>query len=158
MLKFLKFLVFTAVIFVFQFMFNTILDVRGIFPDLILIYMAYLAFRLPPLWLVWAAFLLGISQDIFFNIGLIGLNPLVKVITALGLIKIVEYERNFNNIVNILLIAFLFLIAINFYDSLFFFGLRDRGYSLVLKYSLPKTLYTISLLFLINFYFPVRRS
>ena len=157
MSKYLKYFIFTLLLFLFQFIFSDILDIQGIFPDLILIFIIYMAFRIPPFTLIILAFLLGLIQDLFFNISLIGLSPLIKIIFALFTLKLVILQRSLNSIIILILYSFLILLAINLYDSLYYFSVESENFLLFYRHSLPKIIYTLTIFLLVNFYYPLIR-
>ncbi|BFN36272.1 rod shape-determining protein MreD [Fidelibacter multiformis] len=138
-----------------QFFFNEVLDIQGIRPDLFFILLIYLAFRLSPTQTVWAAFLLGILQDVLFHPSVLGLSPLIKTFSGFILAQLIHQSflrvRVFSTISSVLLI---FLSHVVFNWALFIEMPVDFNYVLI-NYSLPEFLYTGGLFLLANYFIPL---
>ncbi|MCK5521467.1 MAG: rod shape-determining protein MreD [Candidatus Marinimicrobia bacterium] len=154
MIKIFNYALVLIFLFIFQLLFSDFLDINGIFPDLILIFIIYISFRIPAFILLWLAFFLGLMQDLIFSISLIGLSPLIKIIFAFLAIKLVNYHRSLNSIMLFILFSILITIGISFYDILSLFGVHSDS-NLFYIYSFPKILYTLIIFIIVNFYYPL---
>lgn len=138
-----------------QYLFNELLDIQGIRPDLFFILLIYLAFRLSPTQTIWVAFSLGLLQDILFHPSVLGLSPLIKTFSGFILARLIHQSflrvRVFSAISAVLLI---FLSHVVFNWALFIEMPVQFNYVLI-NYSLPEFLYTGGLFLLANYFMPL---
>jgi len=154
-MKTVQILITIIALFLLQFLFSSVLNILGIFPDIFLIFLAYLSLRVRPFWLIWIAFALGMLQDLAFNTALIGLSAVTKILFAWLLIKLSEYERSLNEIIYFSLVSILIAVFINLYDVLYFFGLAQEGLRYFTEYSMPRFLYTFVLFAVAHYFYPL---
>lgn len=145
-----------AVLIGMQYIFNEFLDLNGIRPDLFFIILIYLAFRISPVRIVWAAFALGLIKDILFHQTILGLSPLIMTFSGYILGQLVHNSpirmHVFTVISSVLLIFFNHIV---FNWALFIEMPVDFSFVLV-HYSLPELLYTGGIFMLAIYFIPLR--
>ncbi|MDD3806761.1 MAG: rod shape-determining protein MreD [Candidatus Marinimicrobia bacterium] len=148
----IKWVLLIAGIILLQYLFNELLDIKGIRPDLFLIFLIYLAFHLSPTQTVWVAFFLGMLEDLLFHPMVIGLSPLLKTFTGFILAKLVHQSYihlRFFSIISSIILIFLNHVIFNW---IIFIDMPMRFIEILVNYSLPEVLYTGGI-FLLATYF-----
>ncbi len=140
---------------ILQFLFIDFMSIAGVFPDLFFILLIYLAFRLPPIHIIAAGFSIGLMNDLFFNVSLIGLAPLVKTIFAFLLSKVSENEKMLNPLITYTLLIILIWLNHGVYNWFYYIQLTETEYSVFLSRTLPQTIYTSVLLITLSYFIPV---
>ena len=118
-------------------------------PDIILLYMVYLAFILQRYHIILLGFSLGFIQDIISQINLFGLFAFSKTIVGFLLGTIGLYDKIWNSQVKILFIFFAFFT--HFFIT--YYMMYDRlstPFSHIFQYSIIQSLLSIVLMIIVN--------
>jgi len=146
-----------SVAFFLQIFLSNLISIGGIRPDFIIIFMVYFALDQGNLKGVIVGFVSGIIISLFDNSPTFGVLPLIYSIVGYG-IGFLKYQRKRMvpyqfNIICYSIVAFAFFIYNYFtYDTIFYNDLP-----LFLLFLLRSTVYTVSLLIIAQFIFPLRK-
>lgn len=152
-----KFIVPLIVAFILQIFISNLISIRGIRPDFLIIFLVYFALEQGSYRGVIAGFLIGILISLFDNSPLFGVLPLAYSIIGYG-IGFLKYQTKrmipYQFFIACILIILLGFFAYSYftYDSLFYNDLP-----IFLLNFLQSTVYTLSLLIIIQFIIPLRK-
>lgn len=147
------------VLFALSVLFNDTIAVFQSHPDILLIFIIYLVYNLKPGWVICCAFLFGFLQDVFLpgNIQYWGLAPLLKVLLAYAGIRFSFIWGDRRS--PLFYIGLSVMVALYFilYNMMYYSGYADVG-GILLRYTLPEYVYTLTLMFLINMILPINNK
>lgn len=125
-------------------------------PDILLIFIVYLTYRLKPGWVICCAFAAGFLQDIVMpgNIQYWGLSPLLKTLFAYAGIRFSMIWADRRGPVFYVVIGIITGLYFILYDLMYYSGYAEAG-TILLRYALPEFVYTLIILFLVNMILPV---
>lgn len=151
----MKYLKYTA-IYLFVFMIDTylidIISIKGITPDLILIFLIFISLRASQITATLTGFCGGVFQDLF-TFGVLGLSSLIKSLLCF----IAFYFQRLRNMQAIYYLAIIFFVTTLIHDQVYQFilllGTNQKLFSSFLYHSIPKALYTMIVALIINLLF-----
>jgi rod shape-determining protein MreD len=151
-MKYLKY----AVIYLFVFTIDTylidIISIKGITPDLILIFMIFVSLKAPQITATMTGFCGGLFQDLF-AFGILGLSSLIKSLLCF----ITSYFQRLKNKQAIAYLAIIFFVITLIHDQVYQFilllGTNQKLFRSFLYHSIPKALYTMTIALIINLLF-----
>lgn len=148
-----------SVMFLLGIFFNDFINIAGIRPDILLVFLIFLTLRELPVIAISAAFLFGILQDIVLpgSIQYWGLSPLFKTLIVFLLIKsspLILRTRNVFFFLSLFLTVFLYHL---FYNLIYYAG-YVYWFTVIYRYTIPEACYTFLLLMLLHMIFPLREK
>ncbi|MEA2076538.1 MAG: rod shape-determining protein MreD [Candidatus Marinimicrobia bacterium] len=148
-----------SIMFIISIIFNDFISIAGVRPDILLIILIFLVFNEKPIIAIIAAFGFGFLQDVFLPgyIQYWGLSPLIKILIIYGLLKFLPFVERLRGFTFQLSIFGAIIIYNIFYNLLYYSG-YVKPLVAFYRYSLPETLYTFLLLFILNMIFPLHNK
>jgi rod shape-determining protein MreD len=148
-----------VVLFIVSIIFNDFIGIAGIHPDILLIFLIFLAFNEKPVVALAAAFAFGFLQDIFLpgSIQYWGLSPLFKTLVIYGLLKLLPLFERLRGPAFFSALFAMILLYFFVYDLLYYSG-YVKPFIVIYRYALPESLYTFLLLMVIHLIFPLKSN
>jgi rod shape-determining protein MreD len=144
-----------SILFVVGMIFNDYIGIGGIHPDMLLIFLFFLAFNEKPIIVITAAFIFGFLQDIFYpgSLQFWGLSPLFKTLLIYAFLKLLPFIRRLRGLIFYLSIFAAILVYYMFYNLLYYSG-HIKPFIIFYRYTLPETFYTFMILLVVAMIFP----
>ncbi len=148
-----------SILFILSIIFNNFISMAGVRPDILLILLVYLAFNERPIIAIIAAFSLGLLQDVFLpgSIQYWGLSPLIKTLIIYGTLRLLPFIERLRGLTFQLSVFGSILLYYILYNLLYYSG-YVKPFVAFYRYSLPETIYTFSILLIINMIFPLQNK
>jgi rod shape-determining protein MreD len=148
-----------SALFVLGVFFNDFIDIAGIRPDFLLVFLVFLTLRERPLIAIIAAFGFGVLQDIVLpgTLQYWGMSPLIKTLTIFTLIKIGPLLLRARKVFFFLGLFGMIFVYYLFYNLLYYAG-YVHWLSVIVHYTIPESGYTFLVLMLIHMIFPLREK
>jgi len=153
-----KYALIFGIIFLVQIFLSNLISIKGVRPDLLIIFVLYVAVNYGSFKGVFSGFLIGIIASIFDSGITLGILPLVYSIVGYsgGYLKSKHYKMasfNFNFSCFLIIIGSFFIYSYFNYNYLFY-----NDFQIFVRTWIKTTLYTLSLLAIVQFIVPLRKT
>jgi len=153
-----KYALIFGIIFLVQIFLSNLISIKGVRPDLLIIFVLYVAVNYGSFKGVLSGFLIGIIASIFDSGITLGILPLVYSIVGYsgGYLKSKHYKMasfNFNFSCFLIIIGSFFIYSYFNYNYLFY-----NDFQIFVRTWIKTTLYTLSLLAIVQFIVPLRKT
>jgi len=153
-----KYVLIFGVVFLVQIVLSNLLSIKGVRPDLLIIYVLYVAINYGSFKGVLSGFLIGIIASIFDSGITFGILPLVYSIVGYsgGYLKSQHYRITpfyFNFSCFLIIVGSFFIYSYFNYNYLFY-----NDFQIFVRIWIKTTLYTLSLLVIVQFIVPLRNT
>ncbi|MBW6457573.1 MAG: rod shape-determining protein MreD [FCB group bacterium] len=145
-----------SILFVIGMIFNDFIGIAGIHPDILLIFLIFLTMKERPVFVIIAAFVFGLLQDMVYpgNLQFWGLSPLFKTLIIYVLIKLSPLiHRMRGGAFHLSMFGAIFVYYL-LYNLLYYSGFV-KPFIILYRYTLPETVYTFLIFLLLSAIFPL---
>ena len=153
-----KYALIFGIVFLAQIFLSNLISIKGVRPDLLIIFVLYFAVNYGSFKGVLSGFLIGIIATIFDSGITLGILPLIYSIVGYsgGYLKSQHYKMapfNFNFSCFLIIIGSFFIYSYFNYNYLFY-----NDFQIFVRTWIKTTLYTLSLLAIVQFIVPLRKT
>jgi rod shape-determining protein MreD len=145
-----------VILFVIGMIFNDFIGIAGIHPDILLIFLIILAMNERPVFVIIAAFVFGILQDIVYpgSLHFWGLSSLIKTLLIYVLLKMLPLVRRMRGVAfHVSMFGTMFVYYL-LYNLLYYSGFA-KPFVILYRYTLPETAYTFLIFLVLSAIFPL---
>ncbi|MBD3290680.1 rod shape-determining protein MreD [candidate division KSB1 bacterium] len=151
-MKYVKYAIIFFIVLVIDLNVIEIISIKGITPDIILIYLIFISLRETQAASTIIGFSAGLLQDLF-SLSMLGLSSLTKSISCFITAFFQRAKRNYS-IMHLTIVFFIItVIHDRIYQFIFLLGTDQKLFKSFLYHSVPKAIYTTIVALILNFIF-----
>lgn len=151
-MKYIKYAIIFLIVLVIDLNVIDLISIKGITPDIVLIYLIFISLREPQTTSTIIGFTAGLVQDLF-SLSMLGLSSLTKSVSCF----ITSFFQRSKGIYSLLQLTIIFFIVTIIHDRIYQFiyllGSDQKLFKSFLYHSVPKAIYTTIIALIMNFIF-----